>query len=145
MKRFALLTLMVFGLMSCESSDRIAIEFTQLPNNAQNFIKTHFPDKTISIIFYDKDIFDKDYEVVFEDTSNVDFNSKGEWTEIEVKSAPGVPTAAIPAAITNYINAKHPTTFITKINKDRRDYEVELRNGIDIVFDKNGNTIRYDD
>jgi hypothetical protein len=145
MKRFALLTLMVFGLMSCESSDRIAIEFTQLPNNAQSFIKTHFPDKTISIIFYDKDIFDKDYEVVFEDTSNVDFNSKGEWTEIEVKSAPGVPTAAIPAAITNYINAKHPTTFITKINKDRRDYEVELRNGIDIVFDKNGNTIRYDD
>lgn len=145
MKKFALLTLMVFGLMSCESSDRIAIEFTQLPNNAQSFIKTHFPDKTISIIFYDKDIFDKDYEVVFEDTSNVDFNSKGEWTEIEVKSAPGVPTAAIPAAITNYINAKHPTTFITKINKDRRDYEVELRNGIDIVFDKNGNTIRYDD
>lgn len=145
MKRFALLTLMVFGLMSCESSDRIAIEFTQLPNNAQSFIKTHFPDKTISIIFYDKDIFDKDYEVIFEDTSNVDFNSKGEWTEIEVKSAPGVPTAAIPAAITNYINAKHPTTFITKINKDRRDYEVELRNGIDIVFDKNGNTIRYDD
>lgn len=145
MKRFALLTLMVFGLMSCESSDRIAIEFTQLPNNAQSFIKTHFPDKTISIIFYDKDIFDKDYEVVFEDTSNVDFNSKGEWTEIEVKSAPGVPTAAIPAAITNYINAKHPTTFITKINKDRRDYEVELRNGIDIIFDKNGNTIRYDD
>lgn len=145
MKRFALLTLMVFGLMSCESSDRIAIEFTQLPNNAQSFIKTHFPDKTISIIFYDKDIFDKDYEVVFEDTSNVDFNSKGEWTEIEVKSAPGVPTAAIPAAITNYINAKHPTTFITKINKDRREYEVELRNGIDIVFDKNGNTIRYDD
>lgn len=145
MKRFALLTLMVFGLMSCESSDRIAIEFTQLPHNAQNFIKTHFPDKTISIIFHDKDIFDKDYEVVFEDTSNVDFNSKGEWTEIEVKSAPGVPTAAIPTAIANYINAKHPTTFIIKINKDRRDYEVELRNGIDIVFDKNGNTIRYDD
>lgn len=145
MKRFALLTLMVFGLMSCESSDKVAIEFAQLPNNAQTFIKTHFPDKTISIIFHDKDMFDKDYEVVFEDTSNVDFNSKGEWTEIEIKSEPGVPTEAIPTAIVNYVNAKHPTTFIIKINKDRRDYEVELRNGIDIVFDKNGNFLRYDD
>lgn len=145
MKKLALLTLMAFSFLSCESSDRVAVEFGQLPSKAQSFIKTHFPDKTISIIFHDKDMFDKDYEVVFEDTSNVDFNSKGEWTEIEIKTEPGVPTAAVPSAITNYINAKHPNTFIAKINKDRRDYEVELRNGLDLVFDKNGNFLRYDD
>jgi hypothetical protein len=145
MKKLALLTLMAFGLMSCESENRVAVEFGQLPSQAQSFIKTHFPNKTISIIFHDKDMFDKDYEVVFEDTSNVDFNSKGEWTEIEIKTEPGVPVAAIPSAIANYVNAKHPTTFIIKINKDRRDYEVELRNGIDLVFDKNGNFLRYDD
>ncbi len=145
MKKLALLALMAFGLMSCESENRVAVEFGQLPNKAQEFITTHFPDKTISIIFHDKDMFDKDYEVIFEDTSNVDFNSKGEWTEIEIKTEPGVPAAAIPSAIVNYVSAKHPTTFIVQINKDRRDYEVELRNGIDLVFDKNGNFLRYDD
>lgn len=146
MKKLALFTLMAFAFLSCESSDkRVAVEFNQLPQKAQTFVKTHFADKTISVIFHDQELFDKDYEVIFEDTSNVDFNSKGEWTEIEVKSEPGVPTAAIPSAILNYVNAKHPTTYVIKINKDRRDYEVELRNGIDIKFDKNGNFITYDD
>ena len=108
-------------------------------------MKTHFSDKTISIIFYDKDLLDKDYEVVFEDTSNVDFNAKGEWTEIEVKAEPGVPTAAIPSAIVNYVNAKHPNTFIISINKDRREYDVELRNGLELVFSKDGTFKRYED
>lgn len=145
MKRLALLAIMALGFISCESQERVAVEFGQLPSKAQNFIKTHFSDKTISIIFHDKDLFDKDYEVIFEDTSNVDFNSKGEWTEIEVKTEPGVPTNAIPTTIANYVSAKHPTTFIITINKDKRDYEVELRNGLDLVFDKNGNFLRYDD
>jgi hypothetical protein len=145
MKKVALLAIMALALISCESQERVAVEFNQLPATAQSFVQTHFSDKTISIIFHDKDMFDKDYEVVFEDTSNVDFNKKGEWTEIEVKSEPGVPVAALPSAIVNYVNAKHPNTFIIKISKDRRDYEVELRNGIDIVFDKNGNLVGYDD
>ena len=136
MKKIALFALMALVLVSCESQERIAVDFNQLPAEAQSFVKTHF---------YDKDLFDKDYEVIFEDTSNVDFNKKGEWTEIEVKSGTGIPHAAMPSAIVNYITAKHPTTFAIKISKDRRDYEVELRNGIDIIFDKNGNLIGYDD
>ena len=140
MKKLALLAIMAFGFISCESQERVAVEFNQLPEKAQTFVKTHFSDKTISIIFHDKD-----YEVVFEDTSNVDFNAKGEWTEIEVKAEPGVPTAAIPSAIVNYVNAKHPNTFIISINKDRREYDVELRNGLDLVFAKDGTFKRYDD
>ena len=133
MKKIALFAIMALALVSCESQERIAVDFNQLPAEAQSFVKTHFSDKTISIIFHDKDLFDKDYEVIFEDTSNVDFNKKGEWTEIEVKSGTGIPHAAMPSAIVNYITAKHPTTFAIKISKDRRDYEVELRNGIDIT------------
>lgn len=145
MKKLALLAIMAFGLISCESQERVAVEFNQLPEKAQTFVKTHFSDKTISIIFHDKDLLDKDYEVVFEDTSNVDFNAKGEWTEIEVKAEPGVPTAAIPSAIVNYVNAKHPNAFIISINKDRREYDVELRNGLELVFSKDGTFKRYED
>ena len=56
-----------------------------------------------------------------------------------------MPTAAIPSAIVNYVNAKHPNTFIISINKDRREYDVELRNGLDLVFAKDGTFKRYDD
>ena len=71
MKKIALFALMALVLVSCESQERIAVDFNQLPAEAQSFVKTHFSDKTISIIFHDKDLFDKDYEVIFEDTSNV--------------------------------------------------------------------------
>ena len=60
MKKLALLAIMAFGLISCESQERVAVEFNQLPEKAQTFVKTHFSDKTISIIFHDKDLLDKE-------------------------------------------------------------------------------------
>ena len=65
MKKLALLAIMALAFISCESQERVAVEFNQLPAEAQSFVKTHFSDKTISIIFHDKDLFDKDYEVMF--------------------------------------------------------------------------------
>ena len=71
MKKLALLAIMALAFISCESQERVAVEFNQLPAEAQSFVKTHFSDKTISIIFHDKDLFDKDYEVMFDVSSNI--------------------------------------------------------------------------
>lgn len=145
MKKLILAVLMVFPFLACESSESKVIEFSGLPAAAQKFVKTHFADKTVSVVYSDKDLFDHDYEVVFEDGSSVEFNEDGQWKDIEVKTAPGVPEKAMPVAIVNYVKAKHPSNFVKQISKDKREYEVELNNGVDIVFDKNGNFKRYDD
>ena len=51
----------------------------------------------------------------------------------------------MPAAIVNYVKAKHPANFVKQISKEKKEYEVDLNNGVDIVFDRNGNFKRYDD
>jgi hypothetical protein len=56
-----------------------------------------------------------------------------------------VPTAIIPAAINEYVAAKHAGQYVVQIGKDGKNYEVELNSTIEMVFDKNGNFLRYDD
>lgn len=145
MKRIMTILMAVFMFFSCESSNSKVVDFNQLPAKAQSFIRTHFSDKEITMAFCDCDIFDKDYEVRFDDGAKVDFDKDGEWTSVEVRKNDGVPVAIIPAAINSFVAEKHQNAFVVDIDKDRREYNVELNNGIDIVFDKNGNFKRYDD
>ena len=144
MKKLILILLAALPFWSCESSNIKPIEFSSLPSKAQSFVKQHFADKTITMVFCDDELFDTDYEVRFDDGSSVEFDDKGEWTSVEVKTAGGVPEAVIPQNIRTFVASSHPTCYIVDINKDRREYEVELNNGVDIVFDKNGNFKRYE-
>lgn len=75
-------------------------------------IWTHFADKQISIVYHDQEVADKGYEVIFTDGANVDFTRQGEWDEVEDRDADGVPTAIIPAAINEYVAAKHAGQYV---------------------------------
>lgn len=116
------------------------ITFDQLPQTAQQFIKAHFSQYNISAIIADNDSFD----VLFENGYKVDFDKKGNWEEVE---CPGneVPVAIVPPAIQNHIRANYANNFIVEISKDNRKYDVQLNNGLDLEFDKNGNFLRIDD
>lgn len=57
----------------------------QLPLSAQKLISTHFSDKIIDYIVADKELISTDYSVKFADGSEIDFNSEGNWTEIDCK------------------------------------------------------------
>lgn len=145
MKKLIMVIMAAFAFFSCESSNPKLVEFSQLPSKAQTTIKSHFSDKVISTIFYDNELFDKDYEVRFEDGSKIDFDKDGDWINIEMKNNGGVPKSVIPSAINAYVSSKHSNNYVVDIDKECREYNVELNNGIDIVFDKNGNFKRYDD
>ncbi|MBQ6727089.1 MAG: PepSY-like domain-containing protein [Bacteroidales bacterium] len=148
MKKNFLLTaslLAALSMAACNDNDKKAINFGSLPSAAQSFVKTHFGDKQISVVYHDSGIGDNEYEVLFADGAKVEFTAKGEWDEVADRDSDGVPTAIIPQAIASYVNSSHPNTYIVDINKERRTYEVELNNSIEIVFDKNGNFQRYDD
>ena len=132
-------------LTACHKAEKVAIEFSELPAAAQTFVQTHFADKQISIVYHDQEVADKGYEVIFTDGANVDFTRQGEWDEVEDRDADGVPTAIIPAAINGYVAAKHAGQYVVQIGKDGKNYEVELNSTIEMVFDKNGNFLRYDD
>ncbi|MDE6159084.1 MAG: PepSY-like domain-containing protein [Bacteroidaceae bacterium] len=106
----------------------------QLPVTAQQFIKQHFADRKVALPKVETEFVSKSYEVVFADGDHIDFDSKGNWKEIECKSS-SVPTAVIPIKNMEYIHENYPDTTVRKIEKDLREYEVKLSNCVELSFD----------
>ena len=148
MKKSIILTAALAAAMTlaaCHEEEKKAIEFGNLPAAAQTFVQTHFADKQISIIYHDTEVADKDYEVIFSDGANIDFTKQGDWDEVEDRDADGVPTAIIPAAINEYVASHHAGQYVVQIGKDGKKYEVELNSTVEMVFDRSGAFLRYDD
>ncbi len=110
----------------------------------QQFVTTYFPETTI--LFTQRD--DGEYEVRLSDGTELDFTRKGEWKKIDCEHSSiytSVPEALIPVEIANYVKASFPNESIVKIDKDRRDWEIELSNRLEIKFDKRFNVTEIDD
>ena len=129
---------LLFTAVSC-AHDRI-IPITQLPAQAQTFIKTYFADKTVAYAKQDG----AKYEVKFNDGAEVEFDRKGNWDNVDCKFT-AVPDAIVPEQIKNYVAANHPGALITKIDKERYGYEIELSNSLELKFDRNFNLFDIDD
>ena len=129
---------LLFTAVSC-AHDRI-IPVTQLPAQAQTFIKTYFADKTVAYAKQDG----AKYEVKFNDGAEVEFDRKGNWDNVDCKFT-AVPDAIVPEQIKNYVAANHPGALITKIDKERYGYEIELSNSLELKFDRNFNLFDIDD
>ena len=56
-----------------------------------------------------------------------------------------VPAAIIPEAIRQYVSTNFAGTIITKIDKERYGYDIELSNDIDLKFNDQGALIGMDD
>ncbi len=135
MKRIILsLSILIMTVsMSFADNDK-PITVDQLPVSAKQFIQKHFPDTKVSFAKMEKEMFDKSYEVVFTDGNKVEFDSKGEWKDINCKFTQ-VPEEIVPQQIKNYIVANYKDTIIVEIDRDKRDYEVKLNNGLELKFD----------
>ncbi len=148
MKGLIILTMAIFAAVSlsaCNHEDKKVIQFGELPQAAQTFVDTHFADKQVSIVYHDTELADKDYEVIFTDGANIDFSKKGEWTEVEDRDTNGVPTAIMLQGIVDYVSTNFAGQYVVQLGKERSNYEVELNNGVEMVFDKEGQFLRYDD
>ena len=90
---------------------------------------------------------DDEYEVKLADGTEISFNLNFEWTHIDCEEASiysAVPTELVPEQITTYVTFNYPNQHIDKIEKEANGWEIELNNGIEIVFDSNFNVIHID-
>ncbi len=145
-KLFFLLVMMVGLSVQAMAKDVITRDVNQLPQAARTTIQKHFPKAKLSYIKIDKDFLEAaTYEAIFEDGTQIEFNSKGEWTEVDSKLNP-VPAALIPANIKNYLKQNFPNIAVEKIERHRKGgYDVELKNDLSAEFDAQGNFLRLDD
>ena len=140
---FAAISLIFCTSIVYADNDRL-INVNQLPQNAQQFIKQHFSNEKVAYAKIDHDFLELDYEVVFTNGSKIEFRKDGEWEEVDCKYAK-VPTAIVPIQITKFVTTNYPNISIIQIDRDSRDYEVKLNNGLELRFDLKFNLIEIDD
>lgn len=138
-----MMLLVSFTLVSC-GGDVVTRDLAQLPEPARHLIRQHFPNQHISYIKIDHELFSTSYKVVLTSGDELEFDSDGVWTEVECKRT-RVPASLLPAAVGQYVQTKFPNDSIEKLKRKRRKTEVELYNGLELIFDSNGNFERMDD
>ena len=140
---FASLALMASSVSAFAGNDRI-ITVAELPAASQQFIKAHFAGVEVSYAKVDEEMFDKDYKVVFVNGSKVEFAKDGAWKEVDCKYGE-VPAAIVPQQIRDYVAKNFAGRKIVSIDRDKRDWEVKLDNGLDLKFDLHFRLIEIDD
>lgn len=145
MKKILLLLVCLFSLQTVvRADDDRPIAVTQLPASAQQFIKKHFAGNQVAFAKMEKDWFSKSYDVTFTNGNKLEFDEKGEWTEVDCKYT-SVPAVIVPKAIADYVAQNYKDVRILKIDRDTRDYEVKLSNRLELKFDLQFNLIDIDD
>lgn len=141
-RAFAITTLSI-TCFACNAQKR-NITVKELPATAQAFIKTNFPNQATSYIIEDKDLTDTEYEVRFTGGAEAEFDSQGNWKEIDANKSL-MPASVLPKNIAAYIAANYKGQQVEKIEKKRRGYKVEFTTDLELEFDANGNFLRIDD
>lgn len=144
MKKVLILLVCLFTLQTVAWADNDKpIRITQLPKQAQSFIKSYFANSKVALAKMETDWLDKSYDVIFTNGDKLEFDKKGAWTEINCKYS-SVPIDVIPEPIRKYVSTNYSDAKVLKIEKDKHDYEVKLSNGLEIKFDLKFNVIDID-
>lgn len=144
MKRimFLICMFLMMGTTYSIAGDGYVVGIQQLPAGAQEVMTKCFADRTILTILKERD----EYEVIFNNGEKIEFNKKGEWTEVSCHTTQ-VPDILIPDPIKARIKADFANSKIVKIDRSSngKKYEVKLNNGLEVEFDKKFNVIKVDD
>lgn len=120
------------------------VSYDELPKQAQEFINTHFANEEVSHIVLDRDVISVDYNVVFLSGTKLEFDSRGEWKEVETRNSV-VPSEIVPQAIAEYVKTNYPNREITEINRNHSYTEVTLKGGLELTFNKKYKLVEVDD
>ncbi len=107
------------------------------------FVQQYFPEASILTVNSEWD----EYEVMLNDGTKIEFNRKAEWKKIDCEHSTNnaVPAGLVPEQISTYAKTNFAGQAITKIEKKRKGWEIELGNSLEVKFNKNFNVTEIDD
>ena len=117
------------------------VPLSSIPQNAQSFIKQHFPNIEVTYIERDWD----DIEVYLANGTQIEFFPNGDWKE--VKTYTNMPDSILPQNVMATVKRTYPQAAIIKIEKQFTIFEVKLNNMMELYIDNNGTLIgqKFDD
>ena len=140
MKQMKYLFMAICLMLSMSCSSEKVIPVGQLPAVVSTFVQSNFPGK--KIIYAEKD--GKLFECRLDEGTKLEFTKQGEWKKVDCHTS-AVPEGIVPEAIKTYVKSNFPNAVITQIEKERRCYDVELSNKLDLKFSLDGVLIKMDD
>ena len=129
--------------MAANAGNDKPIAINALPVKAQTLLNNHFNGQKVMLATIESGIINKSYDVVLQNGTKLEFDKKGNLTEIDCKQGI-VPAKLIPQAIRNYLKENYPAQAVKKIEMNKNEYEVELANGLDLTFNKHFQVIDID-
>ena len=139
----ALAAMLTFTGIASADHDR-PIQFENLPEKARKFVKAWFPDEKLAFAKQETDFMEVSYEVMFVTGTKVEFNSTGEWTEVNCRYSTLKPEL-VPSQIVSSVSQMYPDVKFVKIEKNYRGYEVELTNGLELTYNQAFELVDIDD
>lgn len=119
------------------------ISVNALPAKAQTLLSQHFNGQKVMLATIESGVVSRSYDVVLQNGTKLEFDKKGNLTEIDCNQAT-VPAKLIPQAIRNYLMENYPAQAVKKLEMNKNEYEVELANGLDLTFNKHFQLIDID-
>lgn len=136
--------LFLLGTPSVRADHDRAVSIAQLPRAAQQFIQEHFAAEKVAYAKKERDFFEVKYEVIFTSGKKVEFYRNGDWKDVDCRYHT-VPSGIVPAPIMAKARDLYGDIAVLKIDRDKRDYEVKLTNGLELTFDLRYNLLDIDD
>ncbi len=144
MKKIVLvLTTLMLSMTACGDWQNIVGE-TELPLQAQNFIKTHFSMDDVARVEVEREKLHLEYQVYLNNGTELDFDMQGNFVGIDCQTKE-VPAGIVPEVIEEYVKTNYAGLFIMEYNIEKRYLQVELNNGAELIFDLEGKFLRVDD
>ena len=132
-KVLSILVLVLATVQMAFAGDVITRDAKQLPLTARNFINQYFTKPQISHIKIETGILgSKSYEVLLTDRTEIDFDSNGNWTDVDCKKA-AVPAALIPASVKEYV-LKSATKLFSVLLASKRPLITELADKLRLKY-----------
>lgn len=131
-------------LLMTACSDKPVIP-EQLPVPVKSFIQQTYPGQTITFAQKDLELTGWKYEVFLADGSHVEFDTDDMWDKVESPMTQPVPAQLIPAPIATHLQTNFLGAFVTRIDKERNGYEIELATGVELKYNKQGALMEMDD
>ena len=142
MKKIIFAMSVVLISMACVAEDRPLV-YEQLPAPAKEFINANYPGEKVSYVVVDDDVIKPDYTVRLANGVEIQFENSGALEKISART--GVPAAVVPVQIADYVKANFPDAVVVEYEIGRRDFSVDLSNGLELRFNGKFKLVELDD
>lgn len=134
----------VFAGTNTILDDDKPITYEELPQKAKEFITKNFHKEHVSHVTLDKGIMNDEYKVAFTSGTKLEFNSKGDWKEIDCRYS-SVPHNLIPEKISAYVKEHYPNSSITELKREHGNWEAKITGGLELTFNSDMRLVDIDD